>query len=606
MYKSENSGSSWEKASDGLGTFNIAGVSASPHSEKITLAVSTDGGFYITDDGGIKWQTALDRRIKVTSSAFDPYDSSLGLIGTDKGDVYAVDLKKKKITAKNSLIKGRPISDIAVTKTADGKTIITASADGGLYRSTDNGGSFADLSGAIPDDRITDIAVYGNSDGRSAVFVTTWHEGVFCSFDGGLTWSRRSRGLTRDSQADDPRFESPHFSEIGLSPDFMRRKEIFAGGFDGLFKSDDGGISWKELETLSPDIIMALAVSPDYGLDSTIAAVPYIGYPHISRNKGMSWDFIGSARVRKKIKEFFGKKEPPSRYFGVAFSPDYRSDKTIFCTLLYRNILKFIGNHKLVKTVLPGASKDIERGVSIIVSPGYAQDKSIFLFTQYGACYRSSDGGLKIDLISELGNKGYNMALPCAISPDFLNDRTIYAFGSEGLCRSSDGGVTWNALDSSGALSTISAVMQIVISPGYAKDRTLFIVTDSGLFVTHDAGGHWKKVDVVSGSGPSFIVSAALSPDFARDGNILVSVKGRGIFKSTDGGDTFYATGQTLIKNNHELSNFGAPSSGAPILFSPAYASDRTIFGLGSASPEVFRSTDGGEKWEVLPVDMKD
>ncbi|NEQ54969.1 MAG: hypothetical protein F6K11_33410 [Leptolyngbya sp. SIO3F4] len=33
---------------------------------------------------------------------------------------------------------------------------------------------------------------------------------------------------------------------------------------------------------------------------------------------------------------------------------------------------------------------------------------------------------------------------------------------------------------------------------------------------------------------------------------------------------------------------------------SPNYANDKTIFGFGTANTEVYRSTDGGETWEIL------
>ncbi|MEM8808176.1 MAG: sialidase family protein, partial [Cyanobacteria bacterium P01_G01_bin.38] len=45
---------------------------------------------------------------------------------------------------------------------------------------------------------------------------------------------------------------------------------------------------------------------------------------------------------------------------------------------------------------------------------------------------------------------------------------------------------------------------------------------------------------------------------------------------------------------------FNVPSAGRPIQFSPNYAEDNTVFAFGSATTEVFRSTDGGSTWQVL------
>jgi hypothetical protein len=44
------------------------------------------------------------------------------------------------------------------------------------------------------------------------------------------------------------------------------------------------------------------------------------------------------------------------------------------------------------------------------------------------------------------------------------------------------------------------------------------------------------------------------------------------------------------------------PSSGIPIHFSPNYAEDKTVFGFGSAKTKVFKSTDGGDTWEVMTI----
>ena len=45
---------------------------------------------------------------------------------------------------------------------------------------------------------------------------------------------------------------------------------------------------------------------------------------------------------------------------------------------------------------------------------------------------------------------------------------------------------------------------------------------------------------------------------------------------------------------------YNVPCAGRPIEFSPNYADDNTIFGFGTADTDLYRSTDGGETWEIL------
>ena len=81
-------------------------------------------------------------------------------------------------------------------------------------------------------------------------------------------------------------------------------------------------------------------------------------------------------------------------------------------------------------------------------------------------------------------------------------------------------------------------------------------------------------------------------------------LRGRGLFKTTDGGKTFNKIGDDSLEFSR-LSD--VPSAGVAIKFSPNYAKDRTIYGFGSATTEVFKSTDGGNTWNVIAVpNLKD
>jgi hypothetical protein len=80
---------------------------------------------------------------------------------------------------------------------------------------------------------------------------------------------------------------------------------------------------------------------------------------------------------------------------------------------------------------------------------------------------------------------------------------------------------------------------------------------------------------------------------------MLVSVEGVGLFRSTNAGRTFSAVGASLLARGVVIEDFENPTS-EPIQFSPAFATDHTVYAYGEQS--VVRSTDGGDTWQVLDI----
>ena len=86
---------------------------------------------------------------------------------------------------------------------------------------------------------------------------------------------------------------------------------------------------------------------------------------------------------------------------------------------------------------------------------------------------------------------------------------------------------------------------------------------------------------------------------------MLVSAAGLGLFRSTDHGERFEAIAPELLSDQVVFNSFYHPTT-EPIVFSPTYGQDQTIFGL--AEDRVYRSSDGGDSWTtiVLPVTTHD
>jgi hypothetical protein len=175
------------------------------------------------------------------------------------------------------------------------------------------------------------------------------------------------------------------------------------------------------------------------------------------------------------------------------------------------------------------------------------------------------------------------------LSPQFPGDPVMWASTDNGIRKSTDGGATWQPTGPAG-------LTELAMSPNYSTDGTVFAGTTAGLFVTRDKGLTWSKLTAAP-LGSVRVKAIAVSPNFAADGTVLLSAGGSGLYKSTDGGRTFVATGASLIQSNLVIADYEWPTS-APIQFSPSYAVDRTIFGF--AEQNIVKSTDGGATWTVL------
>ena len=209
---------------------------------------------------------------------------------------------------------------------------------------------------------------------------------------------------------------------------------------------------------------------------------------------------------------------------------------------------------------------------------------------------RSTDGGLNFSVV---GNINSQPVVYLAISPDFAADKTLYAGVKDGIYKTVDGGYTWQPV--SNGVPPMQEESKLAISPSYKVDQTVFAGTTAGLFVTRDGGKSWSKLAGTADGDDGYVEAVAISPNYQNDQTLIMSVRGRGLFKSVNGGTTFTRVGDDLLNKNHSLANmYGFWPPTLAIKFSPAYSLDQTIYGV--AETNLFKSIDGGNTWVNLPI----
>jgi photosystem II stability/assembly factor-like uncharacterized protein len=613
VYRTDDGGSSWARANNGLEDPDIGLIAVSPYSANDVFAAGNNGGLYKTENGGGAWSRVLKDDVRVTSLVFSDGKGRI-IAGAGSGEIYfsadSGNSWNHRYPSGHGGSHG-PVTAICLSPGfSKDRTFLIGTEGRGVFITKDGGASFKEIA-APAINNVRDIRFSAAGD---RIFISTWSGGIFCSEDGGKRWRSCSKNLQRHIQADDPANLSleqdegasprPHFSDIRISDGFASDRTLFAGCFMGLYKSADGGVNWRELNTFN-SVISALTISPDYGKDSTVAAVSYTGEVYLTRDGGSSWEFM-SGELKRIFRRRYDFKSGSSemhaltelpRWFDAVFSPGYGTDGVICFTTLWTKY-RF---YRYVRGKWDGIFTENTYSPSAIAFiPGEPSDKVIYLASRRGHFSYSDDAGRSFKLISNIGfePKMDNVSIYIAASPDFVNDRTFYfAHDHLGVYRTDDGGYSWRDI-TTGHTPERAAGFKIAISPDYANDGALAVGTDAGLYIYNGKEGSWRGPLGPPEMKDAVVEAVAVSPDYRADRTLMVSLRGRGLFRTTDGGKTFQHTGDDSIS----LSSPHIPSASMPIQFSPSYASDRTIYGYGAAGGRLFKSQDGGDTWNTIKM----
>lgn len=264
---------------------------------------------------------------------------------------------------------------------------------------------------------------------------------------------------------------------VVAAPGFAGHGICFAARPAGVFRSDDGGRTWRDLYTTlpfeRPVTTAALAVSPDFEHDRCLfAGVP--GGVLRSSDGGQTWHAAGLGT-------------PPPFVSALAVSPNFATDGTLFAGTL-------------------------EDGV-----------------------FRSADGG-RHWAAWNFGLLDLNV-LCMAISPDFARDETLFVGVESGLYRSTTGGRAWREPTGGGSgpqPADFAPVLSLAISPHYATDGTLWAGSEGhGLFCSRDRGKSWTPLGegCINGAVNSILVAA----DYPARPHLLVSLGDRLLVSRDDG-----------------------------------------------------------------------
>lgn len=460
-----------------------------------------------------------------------------------------------------------------------------------LYQSSNQGQTWSDP--IIIPLYIESMSLSPNFTSDHIIFARSSENGFLRSTDSGLSWQEINNGAPTPPDKPDCGCSGDY---ISVSPNFSSDHTLIAFsryGVERLYRSTDGGANWIALSLAGTLVQGSVAFSPHYGTDNTLFVFGSISAIK-STDSGVSWTSISPRMFPRGLTK-------------IKLSPDYSHDQTVFAA----DSDDSIGNRTLFRSVdggvtwiqsTPYSAIDVK---SIAISPEYAKDKTLFVgatSTRYrgATLLKSVDNGLTWEESTNGITRGAHNILPdinsVIFSPNYANDNILLIGTSSGIFKSVDKGLTWSTTGLNGQL-----VNQIVSSPNFISDNIIFAGTTDGVYKSSDQGATWQLANqgLVVGTGPDAytpsIISMSISPAFKDDNTVLVGTYGGGIYKTVDGGVSWVAI-------NNGLPPQTAQAAIDAVLFSPSYASDKTIYTAytaisDSSAAGVFQSGDQGTSW---------
>lgn len=555
VYRSTDAGQTWENVRfvPRIGKLAIKPVTGD------TLLIGVEDGLLRSLDGGESWQKVITGN--VTTLAYGPAPQHL---------LYAAVGKAVRVSADDGDTWGAPgmglpgdvwISSIAVHPVTETLAYLS-NADGQIFRTTDRGDSWEEIAigkfsagagvfminphsphymylsgwdpGApchrslngedwepmlLPDGRkpaFSDIHIPQVNDG----ILFAAREAVYTSSDDGATWY--------------PLISQPD-TIWSLELDPVTELPLYGGGIRGVYRYEDGGITWTQVTTGIRGLIpWTLSTVPDHPDIVYAGAMEAGGY--FSQNAGGEWetDKIFEWDTIQASGTLSDTGKSCEAYFGGRKNVIYRT--------------KNCGEDWTAHAIVPGF-----------------------------------DGGDIFTIAADPFHTGTLMV--------GLNSYRVHSDGA--IFKSTDLGETWVEIDIG---FPISEVIDIVFDPknlGIVYFATGSTFGDQSLspgivFKSIDGGGEW--ITKANGLNGLPINDLAIDPD---DSNVLYAALGGysysppellgGVYKSVDGGDTWVQTNPEF--NTHHI---------AELVIDPL--DSQTIY-AGVIWEGLYQSKDGGINW---------
>jgi photosystem II stability/assembly factor-like uncharacterized protein len=627
VWKTNNSGVTWEPVFDKYGAWSIADVEIDPNNPHVIWvgtgeynsqrAIGYGDGVYRSEDGGKNWQNmGLTRSEHIGRIAIDPRNSHVyaaaqgplwgpggerGLYkSTDNGKTWKAILTISENTGITDIVLDPRNPDVLYAAAYQRRrhvfTVINGGPESAIYKSTDAGVTWNKLTSGLPSTDMGRIGLAVSPVNPDVIYAIVEAQkdtgGFFRSIDRGATWEKRNKYVAESPQ---------YYNRIFADPKEVNK--VYS--MDTITKvTYDGGKNWRILGNknrhvddhafwIDPGDTRHLLIGGDGGIYETF-------------DSGVNWLFKCNLPVTQFYRVSLDNTLP--FYYVYGGTQDNNS---------LAGPSRTISSDGIVNSdwfVTQGGD-----GFETQVDP--EEPNIIYAQMQYGGLVRYDRKSSESIDIKPREDKGeayrWNWNSPLLISP---HSHTRLYFAANILFRSDDCGNTWrkvsgdltrqldrNQLKVMGKIQGPDAVAKSVSTSLFGnitalgesplKEGLLYVGTDDGLIrVSEDGGKQWQKYEKFPGVPPMTYV-CFLYASLHQENTVYAAFDGRKnadlkpyLLKSIDRGKTWTSITADL------------PQRGTVYTIAQDHVNPNLLF-IGTEFG-VFFSIDEGKKWVQLKGDI--
>jgi photosystem II stability/assembly factor-like uncharacterized protein len=475
-----------------------------------------------------------------------------------------------------------------------------ASVDGGVYGTTNGGASWAFARAGLTGIDAVDSLAVSPAD-PSTVYAVEDSGRLSKSLDGGASWT-----------------PTASFRVSRVVTPAKGSGTVYAVNYQGLYRSMNGGATWKKLTIglpipYGPLFLVADPVDPNrLYAEVVVDQASSETRLYTTADGGASWKPVGSRGL-------------PADVYIAAIDPQ-------FPQILYASG----ASDQIYKSRDRGASwRPVGIAPDSYLALQVDPSRSNVVFAWGGnVVARSEDGGLTWAEVPR--SLPYNSQINALVFPPtksgtlFLALATFGGFERGGVFASVNGGSAWT-LRSTG-FSTLD-VTSIAVSPG-----VLWVAANDGLFKSEDQGATWPRVQVDSDG--NLVSEVAVDPTDPDDVYAVADTGENPLLRSRDGGRSWNVvatpppisilpirlkfdphTPSTLYAatgDNNDFDSFSKSTDGgetwtkllsdlvSDFVISPSSPSTLYETGVLNGQPQIRRSTDGGATWTSIRASLPD
>jgi photosystem II stability/assembly factor-like uncharacterized protein len=539
VWKTVNSGTTWTPLFDEEGSYSIGCVTLDPNDPLVVWvgtgennsqrSVSYGDGLYKSVDGGTSWENVgLKDSEHISKIVVDPRDSDVVFVAaqgplwrsggdrglyktTDGGKTWSHSLDIDEDTGVTDVWMDPRNPDVLYAAAYQRRrhvwTLINGGPGSGIYKSTDAGASWTEMTNGLPEADMGRIGLAvspANPDVVYAIVEAAEEGGFYRSTDAGVNWKKMSDYMSQSPQ---------YYNEI--IPDPVKVDRVYSMD-TWMHVTEDGGETFKKVgEKYKHVDNHALWIDPE---NTDYLLVGCDGGIYESFDRGATWNFKSNLSVTQFYRVSVDNAEPFYNIYGGTQDNNTLGGPSRTATA------HGITNSDWIVTV--GGD-----GYETVVDP---EDPNILYSQwQYGGLVRyDKKTGETIDIKpkAEPGEPPlrFNWDSPLIISP---HSRTRLYFAAQRLFRSDDRGDSWravspdlsaqidrNTLPVMGRVWSVDAVAKnastsfygniVSLSESPLVEGLIYVGTDDGLIqVTEDGGETWRKIEEFPGIPPRTYVS---------------------------------------------------------------------------------------------------